>query len=247
MCPKQRAGLRQHLLLYTPANLLAIESLLQFKQVDCLFSLPDIRASPANRMTRAVLSIVVMFVCLAHTMEDSPQGDFKKAIEAFKLSINSMMERYKLLMDSEVDLLTTLSDTTDNTLDSLQNSEPEYAAAKKIFETAKESYPKLKAKFLLFNDDKELLLEYCQKEDYKFKMDAEADKLKEQIRIVDGILDVLQNAGPEYSAAKKQFETSKETNSELKAEWLLNNEKNELLLESIQEDIERIKAEVNKD
>ncbi|CAL8384964.1 unnamed protein product [Arctogadus glacialis] len=165
MCPKQRAGLRQHLLLYTPANLLAIVTLLQFEQVDCLFSLPDIRASPANRMTRAVLSILVMFVCLAPMLEvNSKQGDFKKAIEAFELSINSMMERYKLLMDREVDLLTNLRDSTDNTLDILQNSE-QYAAAKKIFETAKESYPKLKAKFLLFNEDKELLLEYCQEDD----------------------------------------------------------------------------------
>ncbi|CAL8236955.1 unnamed protein product [Boreogadus saida] len=36
---------------YTPTNLLAIETLLQFKQVDCEFSLTDIRASPANRLT----------------------------------------------------------------------------------------------------------------------------------------------------------------------------------------------------
>ena len=54
MCPKQRAGLRQHLLLYTPANLLAILTLLQFKQVDCEFSLTNIRASPANRWGRTL-------------------------------------------------------------------------------------------------------------------------------------------------------------------------------------------------
>ncbi|CAL8237805.1 unnamed protein product [Boreogadus saida] len=36
---------------YTPTNPLAIETLLQFKQVDCEFSLTDIRASPANRLT----------------------------------------------------------------------------------------------------------------------------------------------------------------------------------------------------
>ncbi|CAL8384966.1 unnamed protein product [Arctogadus glacialis] len=36
---------------YTPANLLAIETLLQFKQVDCEFSPTDIRAAPANRLT----------------------------------------------------------------------------------------------------------------------------------------------------------------------------------------------------
>ncbi|CAL8384968.1 unnamed protein product [Arctogadus glacialis] len=69
----------------------------------------------------------------------------------------------------------------------------------------------------------------------KFKMDAQADKLTEQCRIVDGTLDFLKNTGPEYSAAKKQFETMKETGSELKAGLLLFNEKDELKWESIQE------------
>ncbi|XP_056431881.1 uncharacterized protein LOC130370190 isoform X3 [Gadus chalcogrammus] len=177
MCPKQRAGLRQHLLLYTPANLLAIETLLQFKQVDCEFSLTDIRASPANRMTRAVLSILVIFVCLAPMLEvNSTQDDHKNAIEAVELSINFL------------------------------------------------------------------------KEHFKFKIDAQADKLTEQIRVLDGMLDVLQNAGPEYSAVKKQFEASKETSSELKAKWLLNNENSEFIWESIRELFKVLnETEVNKD
>ncbi|CAL8377540.1 unnamed protein product [Boreogadus saida] len=128
-------------------------------------------------MTRAVLSILVMFVCLAPMLEvNSTQDDHKKAIEAVELSINSL------------------------------------------------------------------------KEHFKFKMDAQADKLTEQSRIVDGMLDVLQNTGPEYSAAKKQFETSKETISELKATFLLNNENSELLWESIRELFKVLhETEVNKD
>ncbi|CAL8384978.1 unnamed protein product [Arctogadus glacialis] len=86
------------------------------------------------------------------------------------------------------------------------------------------------------------------KEHYKFKMDTKADKLTEQSRIVDGILDVLQNTGPEYSAAKKQWETLKETGSELKAGLLLINENCELLWESIRELFKDLdETEVNKD
>ena len=79
-------------------------------------------------------------------------------------------------------------------------------------------------------------------------MDAQADKLTEQSRIADGMLDVLQNTGPEYSAAKKHLETLNETSSELKAKLLLNNEIGELLWESIQELFKDLhETEVNKD
>ena len=50
-------------------------------------------------------------------------------------------------------------------------------------------------------------------------MDAQADKLTEQTRIVDGMLDVLQNTGPEYSAAKKKLETLKEINENGELVW----------------------------
>ena len=66
-------------------------------------------------------------------------------------------------------------------------------------------------------------------------MDAQADKLTEQTRIVDGMLDVLQNTGPEYSAAKKQFEKSKKIMAKVQAQLPLNNENIEHLLESIRE------------
>ncbi|CAL8377534.1 unnamed protein product [Boreogadus saida] len=153
MCPKQRAGLRQHLLLYTPTNLLAIESLLQFKQVDCLFSLPDIRASPANRiehpldrvnyiaipfhvrknlsfswslMTRAVLSILVMFVCLAHTLAIRPKllDDFKMMIEALDLYFNSFKEDFDVEMAAD-SLINEQIHIWDNMLKVLPNSEPD--------------------------------------------------------------------------------------------------------------------------
>ena len=82
----------------------------------------------------------------------------------------------------------------------------------------------------------------------KFEVDAKADKLTEICRKVDGNLDVLQNTGPEYSAAKKQLETIKEACSELKAGLLLFNEKNELKWESIQEQFKDLhETEVNKD
>ena len=65
------------------------------------------------------------------------------------------------------------------------------------------------------------------------------------------MLDILQNIGHEYSAAKKQFEASMEPGSELNAELLRMNEYQVLLLESIKVEIEQIKdqheTEVNKD
>ncbi|XP_059932832.1 uncharacterized protein LOC132475619 isoform X2 [Gadus macrocephalus] len=171
MCPKQRAGLRQHLLLYTPANLLAIETLLQFKQVDCKFSLTNIRASPANRMTRAVLSILVMFVCLAPMLEvNSTTDDFKMVIEGVELYINSLKgdlkkkkEAMELRFNSLKDYYNTEKDALAErireqnrlhaTLAKLeQYSGPEFAAIKKILETLKESNSELNAKFLLMTE-----------------------------------------------------------------------------------------------
>ena len=79
-------------------------------------------------------------------------------------------------------------------------------------------------------------------------MDAQADKLTDLSRMVNGVFDVLQNTGPEFSAAKKQFETLKETCSELKAKWLLDNKNSELLWESIRELFKDLdETEVNKD
>ena len=79
-------------------------------------------------------------------------------------------------------------------------------------------------------------------------MDAQADKLTEQTRIVDGMLDVLQNTGPEYSAAKKKLETLKENSSELKAALLQINENGELVWESIRKLYKDLyETEENKD
>ncbi|CAL8376720.1 unnamed protein product [Gadus morhua 'NCC'] len=128
-------------------------------------------------MTRAVLSILVIFVCLAPMLEvNSTQDDHKKTIEAVEFSINSLKGHLKV------------------------------------------------------------------------KTDAQADKLTEQSRIVDGMLDVLKNAGPEHSETKKIFEASKETISELKAQMLLNNENSEFLLESVRKLFKALdETEVNKD
>ncbi|CAL8384974.1 unnamed protein product [Arctogadus glacialis] len=114
--------------------------------------LKDIRASPANRMTRAVLSIVVMFVCLAHTMEASQLGDLKKKNEAMELRFNSFKEDYNAEKDALAEGIRE-QNRLHATLPMLeQYSGPEFASIKKKLETLKESNSKLNAEFLLMTE-----------------------------------------------------------------------------------------------
>ncbi|XP_030194103.1 uncharacterized protein LOC115529478 isoform X3 [Gadus morhua] len=180
MCPKQRAGLRQHILLYTPANLLAIETLLQFKQVDCEFSLTNIRASPANRMTRAVLSILVIFVCLAPMLEvNSTQDDFKMFIEDVELYINSLKEEdlemiANILIDKQIRI-------TDNILNHIQDIGPELAEVKKLLEAMMEIIPELEAKWLKSPEDYKLFREYIHKAIKGLKVFHETMVIKDEL------------------------------------------------------------------
>ncbi|XP_059932834.1 uncharacterized protein LOC132475619 isoform X4 [Gadus macrocephalus] len=147
---------------YTPANLLAIETLLQFKQVDCEFALTDIQAAPANRMTRAVLSILVMFVCLAPMLEvNSTTDDFKMVIEGVELYINSLKEEdlemvANGLIDEQIHI-------ANNMLNVIQFIGPEFAAVKKLFEAVMVIIPELKAKWLKSPEDYKHFWEYIHK------------------------------------------------------------------------------------
>ncbi|CAL8377538.1 unnamed protein product [Boreogadus saida] len=119
----------------------------------------DIQASPANRMTRAVLSILVMFVCLAHTRETL--DDFKMVIEDVELYINSLKEEdFEMVANSFIDQYMRI---TDNVFNNLQFIGPEFAVAKKLFEALMEIIPELKAKWLKSPEDYKLFWEYIQK------------------------------------------------------------------------------------
>ncbi|CAL8376716.1 unnamed protein product [Gadus morhua 'NCC'] len=181
-------------------------------------------------MTCAVLSILVMFVCLAHAMEDvySPQAIPVKEIFPIVWEANPLK-----------DIRASPANRMTRAVLSILVMFVCLAPMLEVNSTTDDHKNATEAVELSINS---------LKEQFKFKMDAQADKLTEQIRIVDGMLDVLQNAGPEYSAAKKQLETSKETGSELKAKLLLNNENSEFLWESIRELFKDLdETEVNKD
>ncbi|CAL8376747.1 unnamed protein product [Gadus morhua 'NCC'] len=116
------------------------------------------------RMPRAVLSILVIFVCLAPMLEvNSTQDDHKKNKDVLESSINSLKEHFKFKMDAQADKLTDLSRMVNGVFDVLQNTGPEFSAAKKQFETLKETGSELKAKMLLNNENSELLWESIRK------------------------------------------------------------------------------------
>ncbi|CAL8384993.1 unnamed protein product [Arctogadus glacialis] len=119
--------------------------------------------SLAQRMTRAVLSILVMFVCLAPMLEvNSTQDDHEKNKDVLESSINFLKEHWKFKMDALADELTEHSRIVDSMLDVLQNTGPEYSAAKKQLETTKEAFSELKAELLLNNEISELFWEFTQ-------------------------------------------------------------------------------------
>ncbi|CAL8384985.1 unnamed protein product [Arctogadus glacialis] len=152
-------------------------TLLQFKQVDCEFSLTDIQASPANRMTRTVLSILVMFVCLAHTRETL--DDFKMVIEAVELYVNSLKEDdLEMVANSFIDEHIRI---TDNVLNIVQDIGPEYVVAKQLFEAVKEIIPELKAKWLKSPEDYKLFWEYIQKAIEGLKVLHETMVIKDEL------------------------------------------------------------------
>ena len=66
--------------------------------------------------------------------------------------------------------------------------------------------------------------------------------IDEQIRIWDVTLEVLQNIGPEYVAAKKLFEAVKESIPELKAKWLPSTKDIKLFWKYFQKEIEGLKV-----
>ncbi|CAL8300949.1 unnamed protein product [Gadus morhua 'NCC'] len=128
------------------------------KKIDIVHSkvtqdMQDIQASPANRMTHAILFILGIFVCLAPMLEvNSTQDDHKKKKEVLESSINSLKE-HKFKMDAQADKLTEQTRIVDGMLDVLQNTGPEYSAAKKKLETLKENSSELKAALLQINEN----------------------------------------------------------------------------------------------
>ncbi|CAL8377555.1 unnamed protein product [Boreogadus saida] len=126
-----------------------------FKQVDCEFSLKDIRAPPANRMTRTVLSILVIFVCLAPILEtlSSILDDRMKKIQVIELEFNSLKDYYNTRMDALAEEFKEIERELEASLAMLnQGRRPKFAASKNYLETLREWYSETKDKFLLFTE-----------------------------------------------------------------------------------------------
>ncbi|CAL8327162.1 unnamed protein product [Lota lota] len=122
-------------------------------------------SSGVFRMTHAVLSILVMFVCLAHTLEvNSTLTNLKKEIQALELMATSMKETYNTQQDALADMITENDHLTDATLALIQKAVPQLSANKKHLEAAKESNAELKAKLHQISNDMKLMWENIQKE-----------------------------------------------------------------------------------
>ncbi|CAL8377553.1 unnamed protein product [Boreogadus saida] len=152
-------------------------------------------------MIRTGLSILVIFVCLAHTLDVETRDDYKKAMEAFGFYINSLKEDdFEMAVDSIIDEQIPLLDVT---LEVLQYIGPEYVAAKKLFEAVKESIPELKAKWLPSTKDIKLFWKYFQKEIEGLKVFHETeDGRKKKKQAVKFDADSLKNFPENFNIQK---------------------------------------------
>ncbi|CAL8376743.1 unnamed protein product [Gadus morhua 'NCC'] len=131
-------------------------------------------------MTRAVLSILVIFVCLAPMLEvNSTQDDFKMFIEDVELYINSLKEEdLEMIANSLIEKQIRI---TDNILNHIQHIGPEFAAVKKLFEAMMKIIPELKAKWLKSPEDYKLFWEYIHKAIKGLKVLHETMVIKDEL------------------------------------------------------------------
>ncbi|XP_056431872.1 uncharacterized protein LOC130370185 isoform X1 [Gadus chalcogrammus] len=122
-------------------------------------------------MTRTVLSILVMFVCLAPMQEVySTQDDIKKKIQALELKANSLKDYCNTKKEAIFKMLEKDDQSLDAALAKAEKREgPVFAAIKDKLEMAKESNSERKAQLQHFTHVCDLSCEHIQKEIMRLK------------------------------------------------------------------------------
>ncbi|CAL8376755.1 unnamed protein product, partial [Gadus morhua 'NCC'] len=184
----------------------------------------DIRASPANRMTRTVLSILVIFVCLAPILEtlSSILEDRMKMIQVIELEFHSLKDSHNTRKDALAAEFKEIDSELDATSAILRQCfGPGAEKLKKNSETLKEWHTETKDKFLLIFEVLDNAYVFLQKEieevkelvhgnedHYNARMDALAEEFKEIERELEASLAMLIKAeGPSLWQARITLRT----------------------------------------
>ncbi|CAL8384962.1 unnamed protein product [Arctogadus glacialis] len=122
-------------------------------------------------MTRTVLSILVMFVCLAPMQEVySTQDDIKKKIQALELKANSLKDYCNTKKEAIFKMLEKDDQSLDAALAKAEKRKgPVFAAIRDKLEMAKESNSERKAQLQHFTHVCDLSCEHIQKEIMRLK------------------------------------------------------------------------------
>ncbi|XP_056431867.1 uncharacterized protein LOC130370179 [Gadus chalcogrammus] len=220
-------------------------------------------------MPRAVLSILVIFVCLAPILETlSSTLDVRmKMIQVIELEFNSLKDSYNTRKEAVAEGFKEIESEMDATSAILQQRcGPNFEASKKNSETLKEWHTETKDTYLLFTEVFDNAYEFFQKgieevkdlvheneDHYNTRMDALAEEFKEIERELEASLAMLhQGRRPKFAASKNYLENLTEWYSETKDKFFLFTEVFDNAYEFIHKGIEGVKdffreTEGNKD
>ncbi|XP_056431868.1 uncharacterized protein LOC130370180 [Gadus chalcogrammus] len=220
-------------------------------------------------MTRTVLSILVIFVCLAPILETlSSTLDVRmKKIQVIELEFNSLKDYYNTRKEALAEEFKEIESELDASSAILrQCCGPGAAKLKKNTETLRERHTETKDKFLLIVEVLDNAYVFLQKEIeevkdlvhenedyYNTRMDELAEEFKEIERELEASLAMLhQGRRPKFAASKNYLETLREWYSETKDTFLLFTEVFDNAYEFIHKGIEGVKdffreTEGNKD